>query len=382
MFISNTIYNTKSPFNTRHPYSQNTNKSHDLHLTDYEIKPEVTTGSHKLTGYAQDINSINCLPIQNIAFLKVHKCGSSTTSNLLHRYSIKNHLNTVLTKKSNNYWILGSASEVIPLPKGEYFNILDLDTFYNKALYQKVVPHAKFYLAIMREPVSRYIPFEFDGSFHGGIFRRDKSQVYMFEDPNAGDQRSLLQQMSNEFGLSTSSRFDDKLIKSHLETIDKEFSFVIIREYFDESFILLRRRLCWRMQDVLYIRMNTNLKKKPSPITPSGREKLEKLLKADVIFYNHFKNKLFKSIHELGVGFLHEVSHYRRVLKLVRDYCVHGKDMWPNLDIEASVWNDKFSVSKEDCELMLLVEAPMVKMMTEKAMARYQASLKPQDSKS
>ncbi|KAK6189050.1 hypothetical protein SNE40_005098 [Patella caerulea] len=368
------IKKNKNPaFNTQN--LMNINKSPDLHMTNYEIKSEDTNG------YAQDIHSSNCSPIQNIAFLKVHKCGSSTASNLLRRYSIKNHLNTVLTKKISDFWILNGASEVIPLPKGEYFNILDLDTFYNKALYQKVVPHAKFYLAIMREPVSRYISFEFDGSFHGGIFRRNTSQVYMFEDPNAGDKRSLLQQMSNEFGLSINSRFDDKLIKSHLETIDKEFNFVIIREYYDESLILLRRLLCWRMQDVLYIPVNNNLTKKPSPITPSGRAKLEKLLKADVIFYNHFKNKLLKSIHDLGVGFLHEVSHFRRVLKQVRDYCVYGRNMWSNVDIEASSWNNKFSVSKEECELMQMVEVPMVKMMTEKAMARYQASLKTQVSK-
>ena len=34
--------------------------------------------------------------------------------------------------------------------------------------------------------------------------------------------------------------------------LDKFFGTVLIREYFDESLILLRRKLCWKLQDILY----------------------------------------------------------------------------------------------------------------------------------
>ena len=44
----------------------------------------------------------------------------------------------------------------------------------------------------------------------------------------------------------------DKFVKEELGRI---FKVVLITEYFDESLILMRRRLCWDLQDILYFQM-------------------------------------------------------------------------------------------------------------------------------
>ncbi len=46
------------------------------------------------------------------------------------------------------------------------------------------------------------------------------------------------------------------------ENLDKLFSFVVVTDYFDESLVMLKRKLCWDLKDIIYIPKNVNRKKK------------------------------------------------------------------------------------------------------------------------
>ena len=52
------------------------------------------------------------------------------------------------------------------------------------------------------------------------------------------------------------SQYIINIAKIHLTGIDKELGLVMITEYSDESNILLRRKMCWDMSDILYISIN------------------------------------------------------------------------------------------------------------------------------
>ncbi len=47
----------------------------------------------------------------------------------------------------------------------------------------------------------------------------------------------------------TSSSLLDRFIK---EDLDSLFELVLVKEYFDESLVLLRRKLCWDLEDIIY----------------------------------------------------------------------------------------------------------------------------------
>ncbi len=51
----------------------------------------------------------------------------------------------------------------------------------------------------------------------------------------------------------------EKYIK---ERLDSFFSFVLITEYFDESLVLLKRKFCWDLEDIIYIPQKVYSKKK------------------------------------------------------------------------------------------------------------------------
>ncbi len=46
------------------------------------------------------------------------------------------------------------------------------------------------------------------------------------------------------------------------ENLDKLFSFVVVTDYFDESLVMLKRKLCWDLKDIIYIPRNVNRKRK------------------------------------------------------------------------------------------------------------------------
>lgn len=46
------------------------------------------------------------------------------------------------------------------------------------------------------------------------------------------------------------------MIKKHIDDLAEKMNLVLIMEYFDESLVLLKRELCWDLDDVVYFKLN------------------------------------------------------------------------------------------------------------------------------
>lgn len=46
------------------------------------------------------------------------------------------------------------------------------------------------------------------------------------------------------------------MIKKHIDELEEKIDLVLIMEYFDESLVLLKRELCWDLDDVVYFKLN------------------------------------------------------------------------------------------------------------------------------
>ena len=46
------------------------------------------------------------------------------------------------------------------------------------------------------------------------------------------------------------------MISKHIDDLSEKIDLVLIVEYFDESLILLKRELCWELDDVVYFKLN------------------------------------------------------------------------------------------------------------------------------
>ncbi|XP_050411392.1 galactose-3-O-sulfotransferase 2 [Patella vulgata] len=306
----------------------------------------------------------------NVAFLKVHKCGSTTMSNILHRFALRYNLNVILPNKNETtqFWVLGGLDNkinerIIPVSPGKNYNILAVETFFDKRMFQTLIPNDPFILGILREPVERQASYVFyNKNIRIKLEKKMKTDPYIFR-----SYPSSAPHMLRDYNFYGSRLGIDKFI----EKMDNEFDMIMLTEYFDESLILLKRKLCWTFKDIVYMTVNKNFKNKGYAVSPADREKVLNTYKNDSMFYEHFKGNFFGEMGKNGVGFLHELHQFKLVLKLVRDYCTFVKKGDKSLVIPKSSWNERFLVDPNECRLMQLIEFPLVRLLQKRQWQLY-----------
>ena len=84
-------------------------------------------------------------------------------------------------------------------------------------------------------------------------------------------------------------------VNEYIQFLDKEFDLVMIMDYFDESLVLMKRLLCWQMEDILYLKLNERQdKEKDTILTDDVRENVKRLKKADVLLFEYFHKSFRK----------------------------------------------------------------------------------------
>lgn len=63
-----------------------------------------------------------------------------------------------------------------------------------------------------------------------------------------------------DLGLQHKYYNDPVMIQKHIDELAENIDLVLIMEYFDESLILLKRELCWELDDVVYFKLNQRSK--------------------------------------------------------------------------------------------------------------------------
>ncbi|CAH1272014.1 GAL3ST1 [Branchiostoma lanceolatum] len=99
-----------------------------------------------------------CQPQTNVAFMKVHKCGSTTVQKVFLRFGHR-HLLTVALPRERDRPSIGTAGVIterdyLDLPKG-YPNIFAHHAIYNRTGFHKLMSENTKYVAILREPLAR-----------------------------------------------------------------------------------------------------------------------------------------------------------------------------------------------------------------------------------
>lgn len=59
-----------------------------------------------------------------------------------------------------------------------------------------------------------------------------------------------------DLGLSFKHYQNITAVNEYIRFLGKEFDLVMIMEYFDESLVLMKRLLCWEIEDILYLKLN------------------------------------------------------------------------------------------------------------------------------
>ncbi|CAH1233704.1 GAL3ST1 [Branchiostoma lanceolatum] len=321
-----------------------------------------------------------CRKKTNFVFIKVHKAGGTAMCQLFFRFGLRHRLNFVLPNGSSDttWFNLGWPN---PLKEGQYmrrindepFNILTNHAVYSRDVFQRIMPNDTAYLAILREPFSHLKSamnyYNLPGKYR--LPRKDAITAFLrrpsfYEGPYRSRRRQRFSHtnlMAHDMGIKFSARLDTEYVERYVTRLDREFLLVLILEYLDESLVLLKRYMCWDMEDILYKKIYSgNYDLKSVIATPELRQKHEKWSKADYILYRHFNRSLWTKINREGQDFWAEVRTFRDMHARTTRFCRTGEgreNQTARLVFDQTPWTQRVHIDFEFCRLLRSGYAPM-----------------------
>ncbi|XP_066292584.1 galactosylceramide sulfotransferase-like [Branchiostoma lanceolatum] len=323
------------------------------------------------------ISNVICKPHLNVAFMKVHKCGSTTVSNVIYRFGYEHKL-IVALPPTRDRPIIGSFgtikdSDYKHPPGGKRWNIFAHHAMYNRTrFYQLMAPDTR-YVTILREPLRRlesafkyfHLQRRFPGLEKQTRHGTPPVVTYLtrpgYWDPRYRQPKRISDKehfcfrncMARDLGLKEKDYDNHTAVQEFVQGIENDFTTVLILEYLSESLVLLKRRMCWTFHDILYTYGRSSRKqryKRKAHVTRAMKDRFYKRNYADVMLYTRFKDSLQRQIKEEGADFRQEVMHFKRVNKDVGRYCHAKKKKRPEkIVVPKSKWSDAFFVDRPFC---------------------------------
>lgn len=192
------------------------------------------------------------------------------------------------------------------------------------------MPNDTVFITILRHPYSLFEStfsyFELPKQLHipGKTLHEQmqnfaiKSSVFM---KKAGPSERLIQNgMTFDLGLDREHFYKENKIAKLISHLENKFGLVLILEHFDESLILLKRLLCWSIEDVTYFRM-LQRQTKINQLSSDIKKFIEKFNQADLMLFNHFNKTLWKRIGRQDQDFFEEVKQLKALNKHLHSKC-------------------------------------------------------------
>lgn len=337
-----------------------------------------TTVLNEGKGDEEFLKKPECVPQKNIAFIKTHKTASSTVTNILNRYADLRELTVALpamgdirfTWPRKFHW---SNVDMMRLD-GQPANILANHARYHRDQMNMIMEEDSKYITILRHPVSQFESsfyyFEFDKLLRLKNVSNPIEVFLAYPDEYLYNLTLLLGDLPETMNLMQSGMIydlgydfmdlePDDAIENILKKLEKEFAFVMIMEYFDESLVLMKNEFCWQFDDILYIKQNQRLKK--INLTEGIKQRIMRWNHADMMLYEHFNKTFWKKIATYGERFWSEVKEFKQRNSDFEKTCapqrVTTKGYKINVDVSGFIMNPKVDrYNRYLCEKVLMTE--------------------------
>lgn len=271
-----------------------------------------------------------CTPRTNVTFLKVHKTGSSTVQNIFLRYGDKNSLSFVLPVQGHHlgYPSFFEKKHMLKVKNGVYNIYCHHSRFSNEV--REVMPPNSVYISILRDPVkvfeSAFTYFKLDMRMKMGG-QKDAMKIFM-DNPNKfyNDFPTKVHSrngMLYDFGVPQ-TQFDDlTFVNRAISMINEQFDLVMIAEYFEESLILMKELLCWKMEDVTVFRQNARNVDSVQSVNGDMHTKIQSWNSGDMLLYNYFNKTLWEKIERYGHERMErDKAELEKKTKSLFDHCI------------------------------------------------------------
>ncbi|XP_078614125.1 galactosylceramide sulfotransferase-like [Branchiostoma floridae x Branchiostoma japonicum] len=317
--------------------------------------------------------SIACTPHNNVAFIKVYKCGSSTLQSFFLRYAHQHDLIPALPSRGDRP-IIGCGAviqehNVLQLPGDPKWNVFAHHFTFNKTVFDRFMHPDVRFVAILRNPIARlssvFDYFNMWQYFTNMTENRPDGQppvMTYLQDPSRWDKAFVGRQSRCYAGRCVKNCMAKDLGYNSLDSatefvskVDKQFSTILILEHLNHSLVLLKRKMCWSMNDIIYYLGKKQRERKGNttvPITDEMKARYRASSPVDHELYDHFNRSLWRQIQLEGSDFFEELGHFQQVLNNIFVFCHGRKEKGQNVTIPASKWNEPIVVSGHTCTVL------------------------------
>lgn len=309
----------------------------------------------------------NCSPVTHVLFLKTHKTGSSTVSNIFFRYGDTRGLTFILGSDSIIGWPNRFRISDTLTRNGLQPHFLCSHTRYSKKTMNYLFPkNRSIYVTILRYPVDQFESvFNYVGFGEVYNFGTDPTQSIKgflkkgiaFKDISK-TRSSVLARNPMMFDLGLDYQFyqNATAVKDYIAFLEKEFDLVMIMEYFEESMVLMKRLLCWEFSDILHIKTNERIDKEKAVFSDNIKENIKRWNKADMLLYDHFNKTFWHKIEMEGKEFYEDLATFRQMKEEMTKTCYNGTTQqmaYPGKYVKTLSLNPNLpQETKEKCEKM------------------------------
>lgn len=324
----------------------------------------------------------SCVEKRNFVFIKTMKCATQTLVQIFRRFGYLRHLNFVLPRGNNIYlgWPFIMENRDFR-PSKHQFNILVEHSVYNLTVMSRLMPKDSKYITIIREPFSHFkstfnyfnvanISHVEEADKVSGYLQNLEKYEHIYRSPTAklrycipdgfSVTKNLLSHcvgmpLGYPASLENITENLDK-VKEYIKQLDSEFSLVMIMEYFHESLVMLKRLMCWSMEDILYHTINVGKYAfKHSVASEINLKIYQHWSHLDYLLYDHFNQTFWRKVAAEGEDFQQEVAEYNKIQSQVSKFCSSRDTSINVIVIEESQFTESFTVTKDFC-LMLGID--------------------------
>ncbi|XP_069776045.1 galactose-3-O-sulfotransferase 2-like isoform X2 [Narcine bancroftii] len=275
-----------------------------------------------------------CQPRTHVVFLKTHKSASSTVLNILYRFGDSRNLTFALPVANHlgfpNLFQARFVKGFDPNRNKEY-NIICNHMRFNLPELHKLMPNDSFYFTILRHPDTLYES--------GFTYFRHEAPAYhrvssleefaqnpeKFYSPNEGNSYLVRNVMWFDLGGDHNGADDVERVNRTLRELDAAFDLVLLSEYFDHSLVLLKKALCWSLEDMVYFQLNARGKSDTPSLSPSTASKLRQWNSLDWLLYRHFNVSFWLQVASYGEARMdRDVSRLREMRRRLGSTCLLG----------------------------------------------------------
>ncbi|CAL4072913.1 unnamed protein product, partial [Meganyctiphanes norvegica] len=326
-----------------------------------------------------------CIPQNHIMYLKTHKCASSTVQNIFLRYGYTRNLIFALQnefEKGVEFNYFGNPSKFKPslmpghlLPPSGKVDIFALHTRLDISELTKVLHNDTFWVTVVRDPVdlfeSLYNFFHLEKNYMSSLEEFAKSPLKSLLHRPRYHKRFGYNQMMFDMGYE--ANLDIFALRRAIEELDSKFHLVLISELLEESLILLRHKLCWSLDDVIFFTKNARRKEFKPQLSTYIRHKIREINSADALLYDHFLAKHKAAVLEFGKDRMAKELNKLQALRddYFDDCSIHtfnGQD--PHVDKEFLEYSSQvkayFATSNntdENCDLLSMPELSFLRIV-------------------